>query len=94
MYAKGEGVAEDDVEAVRWYSKAAEQGEAHAQLNLGLMYMRGDGVPKDDIQAYAWTNLAAAQGIKLARGFRADLSGYMTRAEIAEAQKLSRELAD
>lgn len=26
MYAEGEGVAEDDHEAVRWFRKAAEQG--------------------------------------------------------------------
>ena len=25
-YAKGEGVPEDDVEAAKWYRKAAEQG--------------------------------------------------------------------
>ena len=27
MYGKGEGVAEDDREAVKWYRKAAEQGD-------------------------------------------------------------------
>lgn len=31
MYAKGEGVSKDYVEAVRWYRKAAEQGQAEAQ---------------------------------------------------------------
>ena len=29
-YANGEGVAEDDEEAVKWYRKAAEQGQADA----------------------------------------------------------------
>ena len=28
-----------DTEAVKWYTKAAEQGHAAAQTNLGLMYM-------------------------------------------------------
>ena len=28
MYAKGEGVLQDDREAVRWYRLAAEQGDA------------------------------------------------------------------
>ena len=32
MYANGEGVPEDDAEAVRWYRLAAEQGYAAAQL--------------------------------------------------------------
>ena len=35
MYAKGEGVTQDNEQAVAWYRKAAEQGEAIAQNNLG-----------------------------------------------------------
>jgi TPR repeat protein len=30
MYGNGRGVPKDDMEAVRWYRKAAEQGDAHA----------------------------------------------------------------
>ena len=47
MYANGEGVPEDDQEAVRWYRKAAKQGDASAQYNLGVMYGKGEGVPED-----------------------------------------------
>ena len=36
MYANGQGVHQDDAQAVRWYRKAAEQGYAKAQYNLGL----------------------------------------------------------
>ena len=39
------GVPEDDAEAVRWYRLAAEQGNAFAQSNLGVMYANGEGVP-------------------------------------------------
>ena len=94
MYASGEGVRMDDGEAVLWWRKAAEQGFADAQFKLGLMYSVGEGVPKDEVQAYVWMNLAAAQGHESAREIRAGLSGHMSRAEIAEAQKLRRELAD
>ena len=38
MYANGEGVPEDDREAVKWFRAGAEQGYASAQFNLGLMY--------------------------------------------------------
>lgn len=48
MYARGEGVPQDYVEAAKWYRKAAEQGNADAQTTLGLMYSEGVGVPKDD----------------------------------------------
>jgi TPR repeat protein len=33
----------DAAEAVRWFRKAAEQGNADAQINLGLMYESGRG---------------------------------------------------
>ena len=51
MYAKGEGVPENDAEAVKWFRKAAEQGDADAQYNLGVMYANGEGVLKDEAEA-------------------------------------------
>lgn len=92
MYDNGEGVPEDDAEAVRWYRLAAGQGHALAQLNLGAMYAKGEGVPEDDIiQAYAWYSIAAAQGEESAEENKEIAAKRMTRAQIAEAQKLSRE---
>ena len=35
----------------------AEQGDAEAQVNLGILYHRGEGVPQDDIQASAGIDL-------------------------------------
>ena len=80
----------DPVEAMRWFRKAAEQGHIDAQYQLGFMYFTGDGVPEDKIQAYAWISIAAAQGVENANNTIATLTGEMTRAEIVEAQKLSR----
>lgn len=40
----------------------AEQGDAVAQYNLGLMYEQGRVVPRDDAQAVAWYRRAAEQG--------------------------------
>ena len=62
MYAKGEGVPEDDSKAVKWYRKAAEQGIADAQFLLGAMYDFGNGVPEDDSKAVKWYRKAAEQG--------------------------------
>ena len=53
MYAFGDGVPENDAEAVKWYRKAADQGDASGQYNLALMYDNGDGVPEDDAEAVA-----------------------------------------
>jgi hypothetical protein len=91
MYENGAGVPEDDAEAVRWYRLAAEQGDAFAQNNLGFMYDNGEGVPEDDVLAYMWWNLAAAQGDEDAQENKDILESRMTREQIAEAQRLSRE---
>ena len=91
MYRNGEGVPEDDAEAARWYRRAAEQGHAGAQLNLGVIYDNGEGVPEDDVQAYAWYSIAAAQGHELAKKNKEKIATDMSRDQIAEAQKLSRE---
>ena len=40
----------------------AEQGNADAQFNLGLMYFNGSGVAQDDQAALKWFRLAADQG--------------------------------
>jgi len=91
MYSTGDGVPKDAVAAVSWYRKAGDQGLAEAQANLGTMYATGDGVPKDFVMAYMWCNLAAAQGDGIAKTNRDALGGDMTPAQIAKAQKLSRE---
>ena len=40
----------------------AEQGNANAQYNLGVMYGKGDGVPQDYAEAVKWYRKAAEQG--------------------------------
>ena len=40
----------------------ADQGDAWAQIMLGIMYVSGQGVPKDAAQAAKWFRLAADQG--------------------------------
>jgi TPR repeat protein len=55
------GVAKDEVEAVKWYRKAAEQHFAAAQFNLGNCYYEGHGVAKDYMEAVRWYRKAAGQ---------------------------------
>ena len=62
MYANGQGVPEDYVEAVKWYRKAADQGDASAQYNLGRMVASGQGVRQDYVEAVKWYRKAADQG--------------------------------
>ena len=62
MYDIGQGVPQDDAEAVRWCRLAADQGHNVAQFFLGSMYSNGDGVPEDYAEAMRWYRLAAEQG--------------------------------
>ena len=52
----------DYAKAVKWFRKAAEQGNADAQLNLGFMYNRGQGVLQNYAEAVEWYRDAADQG--------------------------------
>src|SRR6266516_1957049 len=60
-YDEGAGVAKDQVEAVKWFRKAAEQNYAKAQYNLGVCYEHGEGVTKDQVEAAKWVRKAAEQ---------------------------------
>ncbi len=81
----------DYATALTEFRPLAQQGDASAQNNLGLMYSKGRGVAQDYVQAHMWVNLAAAQGIEDARDARDILVEQMTPAQIAEAQRLARE---
>ena len=67
MYAEGQGVPQDYAEAVKWFRLAADQGNATAQYNLGLMYDKGQGVPQNYAEAVKWYRLAADQGNAVAQ---------------------------
>ena len=91
MYANGEGVLEDDKEAVKWFKLAAEQGYAKAQYNLGLMYDNGEGVIQDNVYAHMWCNIAASNGSENAKKGKDILAKQMTPQDISKAQDLARE---
>jgi TPR repeat protein len=52
----------DYATALRLFRPLAQDGNAKAQRNLGLMYEIGRGVPKDYQQAIVWYRKAADQG--------------------------------
>ena len=68
MYDAGRGVRQDYAEALRWYRKAADQGNAAAACNLGSMYYSGQGVRQSYGEAYRWYRVAADLGSASAAG--------------------------
>jgi len=76
---------------VKWFRKAAEQGDAYAQVNLGFMYGTGEGVPMNYVKAYMWYSLSKAQGNEDAAKGLYIIEKEMTPAQIAKAQELAAE---
>jgi len=78
-------------------SKAADKGDAWAQLGLGIMYQDGQGVPQNYVLAHMWFNLAASNPALEKHGHdqavrnRDAVARKMTAALVAEVQKLAHE---
>ena len=49
----------NNVEAAKWYRRAAEQGNLLAQADLADMYKEGKGAPQDYAEAAKWYRRAA-----------------------------------
>ena len=67
MFQDGHGVPIDNTKAIKWYRKAAAQGDAVAEFNLGWMYTNGLGVAKSYSEAMNWFRKSASQGNLRAR---------------------------
>jgi uncharacterized protein len=52
---------------LKWFKRAAEQGDEQSLTMLGTMYFFGDGVEKNDKTAFEWYKKAAANGSKVAK---------------------------
>ncbi len=92
MYANGRGVLKVANEAAKWFHKAAVQGHAQAQADLGFMYYKGEGVPKDLVFAHVWLNIAGANGNENAKKNLAIAEKEMTESQKEKAMELAREL--
>ena len=62
-YYNGNGVEQSYKKAIEWYTKAAEQGYAAAQHNLGLSYYKMGEYEK----AVEWYTRAAEQGLAISQ---------------------------
>ncbi len=81
------GIAQDEKEAFRWFSSAAEHGSLPAQTKLGLLYWSGRGVPKDLNKAYFWMVVARTRGDETTRDVATGLASGMTRAQSAAIEE-------
>jgi hypothetical protein len=52
----------NNLEAFRWFRKAADMDNATAMFNLGELFGKGQGGPKDEAESLSWYRKAAAGG--------------------------------
>ena len=99
-YAMGiKDVNQDLEQAVFWFKKAADKGDAVAQQYLGYAYSRGLGVQQDWIQAHMWYSVVGAiskkkiapQDKELAEQGRNLAETRMTPRQIEEAHTMASE---
>lgn len=64
MYAAGEGVEKDQVEASKWFEKAAHEGHPYAMFKIAERYEKGLGVTRDPEKAIQWYRKAAETGFR------------------------------
>ena len=96
MYDKGKGVKQDFGEAVRLFCKAADQGHASAQCNLGLMYAQGKGVKQNFDEAVRLFRKLADQGNANAQCNLGNMyaQGQGVKQDFFEAARLFRKAAE
>ena len=83
--------AGDHAAALKEWRPLAEQGDADAQCNIGVMYEYGEGVLQDNIIAHMWFSIVSLNGHKPASKNRDIIASKMTSADIFEAQAMTRE---
>jgi len=86
----------DYAEAMRWDRKAADQGDAGAQSNVGWLYQNGLAVAQDYVEAMRWYRKAADQGFATAQDNIGALyfNGWGVPKDYAEAMRWFRKAAD
>jgi TPR repeat protein len=87
----GDQYPQDYVKAMMWCRRAADQGYAEAQFDVGHMYWHGEGVPKDLVQGYMWMTLAAEQNPRVTDQTIPNLEKNLTLKQIAEGKRRAAE---
>ncbi|MCU7837219.1 MAG: sel1 repeat family protein [gamma proteobacterium symbiont of Taylorina sp.] len=94
LYFDGNGMMQDNSQALTWFRKAAENNHNQAQYNLGIMLANGMSIEADLVEAYAWLKISKNNGYSPAgeviKQLGAELSSTekkQTEAKISELKK-------
>ena len=89
MYEDGAGVPQDYKEAIRLYTRAAEQDFAMAQTELASMYYNSHGALADYIMAHMWFNIGVGNGNEIGAENREIIAEEMTSEDISKAEAMA-----
>jgi TPR repeat protein len=93
MYAQGKGLPKDPSEAIKWFRRAAMQGDAGAQFQLGRALHRQSldskaaGLNEARIEGFMWLQLASGQGFFNAQSACEQLNLKMSNTELEEGKR-------
>ena len=88
---KGTQVPKDDVEATRWFIRAADAGQPTGMFMAGVAFWSGRGIAQDMVEAYKWLDLSVRFNNEKNRHpaltAREGLTRVLSRQQITEAKK-------
>lgn len=61
-FALGEGIKQDNQQAIFWLAEADKKGHVHASGILAFAYLNGDPFPKDEVEGVKWLRRSAELG--------------------------------
>jgi uncharacterized protein len=90
IYLRGDAVPKDAAQAVTWFRRGAELGNADAMVRLGAALLSGTGVKTDPVEALKWIERGAAVDQPVALATLAALydQGKLVTADPAKAREL------
>lgn len=89
MHEWGNGVPQDNSQALKWYKRSAELFHKDAQNNLGALYSKGEGTEQSFVEALKWFLISAENGSEGGQKNIRILEKRMNYEKISQAQKLA-----
>ena len=89
MHEWGNGVPQDNSQALKWYKRSAELFHKDAQNNLGALYSKGEGTEQSFVEALKWFLISAENGSEGGQKNISILEKRMNYEKISQAQKLA-----
>ena len=89
MHEWGNGVPQDNSQALKWYKRSAELSHKDAQNNLGALYSKREGTEQNFVEALKWFLISAENGSEGGQKNIRILEKRMNYEKISQAQKFA-----